>query len=323
MNVVQARCSAFVARAATFLLLLFLLHPAPGRAADEAPTPVVAGAEYVGQETCLQCHPAQGNQFAHTRHARAFRENPKNALEARVCEACHGPGSLHAQDPLNRQALIGFTKAWGTPVAVQNATCLGCHSGGERLHWQASLHSLNKVACSDCHNPMARQSETGLLSRINVNQVCEGCHVQQRNEFRRRSHMPLPEGKMTCNDCHNPHGSASRPMLRATSINELCFTCHTEKRGPFLWEHAPVRENCANCHTPHGSNQDKLLVTARPFLCQQCHGQANNHAASLYNQSQSVGGGGTPSARVLGRSCQNCHVQVHGSNHPSGARFQR
>lgn len=134
MKVVQTRRLAIVARAAAFLLPLFLLHPAPSRAADEAPAPAMTGAEYVGQETCLQCHTTQANQFAHTRHARAFRENPKNALEARVCEACHGPGSEHAKDPLNRQALIGFTKAWGTPVAIQNATCLGCHNGGERLH---------------------------------------------------------------------------------------------------------------------------------------------------------------------------------------------
>ena len=33
--------------------------------------------------------------------------------------------------------------------------------------------------------------------------------------------------------------------------------------------------------------------------------------------------GGNPSVRLIGRACQNCHSQVHGSNHPSGARFQR
>jgi predicted CXXCH cytochrome family protein len=44
-----------------------------------------------------------------------------------------------------------------------------------------------------------------------------------------------------------------------------------EKRGPFLWEHAPVRESCLNCHSPHGSNHEKLLTTALPMLCQECH----------------------------------------------------
>ena len=38
---------------------------------------------------------------------------------------------------------------------------------------------------------------------------------------------------------------------------------------------------------------------------------------------QAIGGGAAPSTRVFGRSCQNCHSQIHGSNHPAGARFQR
>jgi hypothetical protein len=149
VEVVQTRRLTFAAAAACFLLVLFTLQLVPTRAAAQAPPAAMAGATFVGEKTCLQCHATPGNQFAHTRHARAFRENPKSPVEARVCEACHGPGSAHVQNPTNHQALIGFTKSWGTPVATQNATCLSCHKGGERLHWQASAHSLNKVACSD------------------------------------------------------------------------------------------------------------------------------------------------------------------------------
>jgi len=73
--------------------------------------------------------------------------------------------------------------------------------------------------------------------------------------------MPLPEGAMSCDDCHNPHGSLTSPLLKTNTVNETCYQCHAEKRGPFLFEHAPVRESCLNCHTPHGSNQATLLVT--------------------------------------------------------------
>jgi cytochrome c5 len=31
----------------------------------------------------------------------------------------------------------------------------------------------------------------------------------------------------------------------------------------------------------------------------------------------------TMSQRIVNRSCQNCHSQIHGSNHPAGARWQR
>jgi predicted CXXCH cytochrome family protein len=93
-----------------------------------------------------------------------------------------------------------------------------------------------------------------------------------------------------------------------------------------LWEHAPVRENCLNCHEAHGSNHDKLLVAARPYLCQQCHTSPALHAGQFFRGDQSAQSqlrGGTQNPRMIGRSCQNCHVQIHGSNHPSGARFQR
>jgi DmsE family decaheme c-type cytochrome len=161
---------------------------------------------------------------------------------------------------------------------------------------------------------------------------------------------------MTCEDCHNPHGSSSKRLLKADSVNELCYTCHAEKRGPFLWEHAPVRENCLTCHFPHGSNNEKLLVQTRPFLCSSCHsnignmghmlwgsndtgavvngdptslgqGTAGNQSNIVFNAANGVAGNSgaasIASKRMTGRSCQNCHNQIHGSNHPGGARFQR
>lgn len=283
-------------------------------------------ADYVGEATCVGCHAVEGGHFAWTAHAWIFRTNPRTALEGRGCEACHGPGSRHLADATDRSALIGFTRRWGTPVEKQDGQCLACHQGGRRLHWPGSAHELNRVACADCHNPMARFSSTGLLRATSISETCFTCHGQQRAEFRRRSHMPLPEGKLSCSDCHDPHGSVTRPLLNADTVNTLCFACHAEKRGPYIWEHAPVRESCLNCHRPHGSNHDSLLVAARPYLCQQCHNTAVGHSAQFYAADQTAQGaltGGAPSARVIGRSCSNCHSRIHGSNHPSGARFQR
>jgi len=284
-------------------------------------------ARYVGEKTCLKCHDIEDRHFGHTRHAKVFRQNPRNERERQVCEACHGPGSLHAErgNHKNRDYLTGFTRNWGTPVEKQNAACLSCHQGGERLHWSGSAHDTQKLACSDCHNTMGRFSARGLLKKPSISETCLTCHGQQRVEFSKRSHMPLLEGKIGCEDCHSAHGSPTTPLLKADSVNEVCYACHAETRGPMLWEHAPVRENCSNCHHPHGSNHDKLLVAARPFLCQQCHNSAG-HNSTFYRADQTAAGalmGGAQSPRVIGRSCQNCHSQIHGSNHPSGARFQR
>jgi DmsE family decaheme c-type cytochrome len=349
-------CAKYLIAAALAMLLagpVMSAEPADAKPADATPVATagtaapaslspagmdMTDATYVGEKACIQCHQIENKHFGHTTHAKVFRENPKNDLEKRVCEACHGPGSKHVPEADNkkRQFIIGFTKEWRTPIATQTAQCLACHKGGQRINWPGSTHQANQLSCSDCHNPMVRLSANGLLKKESITQTCESCHPQQRAEFSKRSHMPVHEGKMTCEDCHNPHGSVTKPLLKASSVNEVCYQCHAEKRGPYIWEHAPVRENCLNCHLPHGSNHDKLLASERPYLCNQCHSVTGAHASTFYQPmgqnavgNVPVGTSATanaalnPSMRIVGRSCQNCHSQIHGSNSPSGARFQR
>ena len=189
------------------------------------------------------------------------------------------------------------------------------------MYWRGSPHQSNDLTCGDCHNPMASISGTATLRRETIHDTCFGCHQQQRLEFRKRSHMPLFEGKVSCSDCHNPHGSSSDSLLKANTVNKVCFQCHAEKRGPFIFDHAPVRENCMNCHSPHGSNHEMLLTTARPFLCQQCH-TSRGHPNELLTRAN-LPGSVKPDSRLMNRGCSSCHTQVHGSNHPAGMRLHR
>ena len=149
----------------------------------------------------------------------------------------------------------------------------------------------------------------------------------------RTSHHPVREGKMSCASCHNPHDGAQPKMLQADSVNELCYKCHAEKRGPFLFEHAPVREDCVSCHEPHGSNHKRLLVQKLPNLCWNCHLTGSGHFGSGDNLSTELGArvapAGAPSgyptanSRFVEKACKNCHANLHGSNSPSGAYFVR
>ena len=51
------------------------------------------------------------------------------------------------------------------------------------------------------------------------------------------------------------------------------------------------------------------------MLCQRCH-VATRHPATIYdNNAVTV----NKSNRMFGRSCMNCHSNIHGSNHPSGS----
>jgi DmsE family decaheme c-type cytochrome len=274
--------------------------------------------EYVGASTCLSCHQNQ-EHFKDTVHARAFAQFKGIALE-KSCETCHGPGSLHAAAAGDRSN-PGFStiKNLKNLSAVDlNKTCLECHADQNRLHWVGGRHESRNVSCLACHSVHAAQNDKLLLVKPKIEQVCAQCHQDIVAKVRRDAHMPVEEGKMDCTSCHNPHGSSTNKMLKADSANDTCYTCHADKRGPFLWEHPPARENCLNCHDPHGSHNEKMLVARMPFLCQRCH-NASGHPGTPYDQTSI----NAQNARSLAGSCTNCHPSIHGSNHPSGNYLTR
>ena len=200
----------------------------------------------------------------------------------------------------------------GRRIEDNNSICLNCHERGDRTHWSGSTHETRGVACTECHTVMRPMSPKASLKNRNEMETCFQCHQEQRAKIFRSSHMPLREGRMTCSNCHNPHGTATEALLRENSVNDNCYRCHAEKRGPFLFEHTPVRQNCLSCHDPHGSNNEYMLKVSRPRLCFECHGFGHG---SLFSGAKAV--------ETVGRACQNCHTQVHGTNHPSGALLQR
>ncbi len=288
---------------------------APGQSAA---TPGAEPAQYVGSVVCVACHrattPALLPQFEQTVMGKVFLHNARSDLEKQNCEACHGPGSAHVAAGGGKGRgvapgqLISFAKGDPTPVEQRNARCLACHERRDHLFWEGSPHEQRDLACTDCHTIMERRSPRVALSRANVVEVCAQCHMVKRSQMVRPSHMPIPEGKMSCTDCHNPHGSATQAMLKYDSPNDTCYNCHADKRGPFLWEHPPVEENCMNCHEPHGSNHNALLKLKPPRLCQQCH-DPGGHPGTSFNPGI---------VHAFNRGCVNCHARIHGSNSPSG-----
>src|SRR4029450_7363786 len=145
------------------------------KAAQAAPA-----AQYIGEARCIECHGQENKHLSETLHAKIFRLNPKDDRERQGCEACHGPGSEHAKNALDKTKLIGFTRRWGTPVDVQNGQCLNCHEGGIRLHWPGRAAAQSDTRASDCHNPMQKLSANGLLARQSISETCFQCHQQQR-----------------------------------------------------------------------------------------------------------------------------------------------
>jgi DmsE family decaheme c-type cytochrome len=298
------------------IVLLIASRSAPAQQAAKPAQSAPPG--YAGSASCIDCHKKDVGDFMGTPMGKVLLQHPRDSKEQLGCESCHGPGKQHAESGgEERGALVYFSKKTKTPVAERNAVCLQCHEKTARMLWKGSMHESRDVACTDCHNVMHPGSETGALAKPSVMQTCQRCHATQVAKVTHYSHMPIAQGKMECTSCHNPHGSANEKLLVASSVNETCFACHTEKRGPYLWEHAPVTENCANCHDVHGTPHEKMLKVTRPRLCQQCHASSGHpitpRGLSLPADVQFV----------FNRQCSTCHVQIHGSNHPSGRYLNR
>lgn len=275
-----------------------------------------------GDAKCTRCHDETDDYpvlaIAKTPHGvQADARTP-------TCTSCHGESQAHLDNPGGKAERPPVDRVFGlkspTPPDTQNSACLTCHQSGLRMDWQGSLHQSAGVPCANCHRVHAPKDK--VLAKATQPQVCFACHKEQRAQAMKPSHHPILEGKVVCSSCHNPHGGIGPHNLAKATVNEVCYTCHAEKRGPFLWEHPPVREDCTNCHVPHGSIHTPLLKARGPWLCQECH-LAQYHPSTAYNGQSLPPFAPAPAQQLIANNCLNCHSQVHGSNHPSGPRKTR
>ncbi|MCB1646403.1 MAG: DmsE family decaheme c-type cytochrome [Pseudomonadales bacterium] len=243
---------------------------------------------------CLKCHDEQEAPLAF-----------QHRTQGLACTQCHGVSAAHEDKP---RVSPDQTFRAGAAGEAASAPCLHCHQDAERRFWPTSDHGQADVACSSCHAiHQPERNDPGEPASTK----CESCHAAEAARLRYPVTHPLQAGSMACSDCHSPHGNEGSLLP-----TDKCVRCHQDKNGPFLFEHEPVTEDCALCHEPHGSTLPALLNNRPPFLCQSCH-----MAASHPSRMPVAAGGGD--LNMTGKSCLNCHQQVHGSNHPSGARFTR
>jgi DmsE family decaheme c-type cytochrome len=275
--------------------------------------PPSKGPTYAGSETCKTCHEEIFNSFVKTAHGTLDRDQHRG-WTSNGCESCHGPGAKHAE---SATATDIYNPAKQTPAKF-NQGCLTCHLNQKTDQGRIlSGHAKNEIACSSCHSVHGDGGRPLVVRKTTeINSQCASCHVSVWAAFQRPSKHRLPEGAMSCVDCHNPHSSFQPQAMRTSFGREPgCFQCHSDKRGPFTFEHAPVRlEGCSSCHEPHGSANPRMLTRHEERLvCLECH--ATLPVASVNPQGNL---GIVPpafhdlrSARY--QNCTVCHVKVHGS----------
>jgi DmsE family decaheme c-type cytochrome len=271
--------------------------PAKGKAADTQ-TKAAASGDFVGSDTCVTCHDEVGKKFADNPHQRMVLMHGGNGV---TCENCHGAGKAHVDGGGDVTKIFNPAKHSAKEV---DEKCLTCHAGAHP-DFLRSPHAKANVSCISCHSVHAAKAPEQLL-KASQPALCFQCHSDVKASVSMPFHHPVNEGVVKCTDCHDVHGTFGNNNLRSTADQSMiCTKCHTDVRGPFVYEHAPVKaEGCLGCHSPHGSQNARMLnMPSINTLCNQCHSRVAN---------ATVHGMGAGSDEL--QPCTSCHTYIHGSN---------
>ena len=279
---------------------------------EATPTPAAAVTPAAAEAAalCGDCHEDQAKAFPANPHARMpERWRPTVGSPNALCESCHGDGTKHIESSGDKTFIRGFH------TRADADTCLSCHlPRGDHSGLRGGIHTNSEtVRCTTCHSVHSPAPKSPhLLAKAPV-PLCASCHPVQTASLQTKpfTHR-FGRGGLDCTSCHDPHGRPGKESLKQTRDGEMpCLNCHSEKRGPFVFEHPPsgVVGDCTTCHQPHGSMNPKQLTRANVSqLCLECHSTLS--ASTLGSQPPSFHNISQPRYR----NCTTCHVAVHGSN---------
>jgi len=179
--------------------------------------------------------------------------------------------------------LLLLLTLWAAPsiaeqgMAIDPATCLGCHSDKISVSgFAASVHGKN--ACTSCHVDI-----TDLLKHmkkeIKVQKVqCERCHKKENAEHYTSVHVA--NGVM-CADCHTDIHTHTYWKNDKRKVIAKCIQCHDKEKGFQNSVHgkAVAKGNmdaaaCNDCHNLHAIQKVGAEGEHREFhtkVCLKCH----------------------------------------------------
>jgi predicted CXXCH cytochrome family protein len=195
-------------------------------------------------------------------HSVNYDVKTKRVTEWNVgCEKCHGPGSLHVQNPSSativNPATLDFVHA--------NDVCIQCHSQGQPLKnpvegryfdWPTGFHG--GLALKDFW-----RLEDHKLGETTSTHFADGTAHKNRMQGNDFVESVMYTKGVTCFSCHDVHGTQNNADLIKPPA-ELCVTCHRSNspNGP----HTPTIE--AHTHHRAGSPGNECVACHMPRIAQ-------------------------------------------------------
>jgi hypothetical protein len=216
---------------------------------------------------CGSCHTTgyvpEGNQDGHPGLIGTWAEDGVQ------CEACHGPGSNHVNDPY----LVAMT------VDRDSELCRQCHSRGDtakieaedgfirnyQQHDELFVSKKRVMDCVDCHNP---HQTVRYAEGLAIKTGCDNCHFEQA-QFQKIQYINHAGG---CINCHMPRATknaladperyTSDVRTHLMAINPYASS-QFDDDGNFSEPYLTLNYVCKQCHAADGFGgelADEILV---------------------------------------------------------------
>lgn len=202
------------------------------------------------------------------------------------CEGCHGPGSLHVDDPStsNIDRVYEFAHADNTLGGLEiNGTVQMPDPNGDDVVF----------LCGTCHNRDYKNpinSSSGFIK-----------HHEQWDEFVVTKHG---ESGMTCLSCHDPH---KRTIWEGDAIIATCVSCHADQEAHTAHT---ASASCVDCHMPFAAKSGTTIGESG------FRGDIRSHLMTIIPDTESMftedgsfvrDDAGRPAALSPAYSCLGCH----------------
>lgn len=184
------------------------------------------------------------------------------------CERCHGPGSLHANNPKGIRMLVerdsGLCRECHEYVSTANLEVKNGFIQHSDQYGDLSQSKHQVLDCLTCHNPHSGVVQLRLDGQQTTSLLCQDCHWQETQFQNNPIHIALNIG---CTDCHMPR------LIESGAANVRGFM-------------GDIRTHVVAIDPRKISqfNEDGSLATGQislDYACRHCHGLTKSDAELL------------------------------------------